>query len=370
MIRVALAITDLEVGGAERCLVNLASGLDRHRFEPVVYCLASPPPDSRQALVAQLARQRVSVEFLGGRWSWQLPGVARRLRRLIQRDQPHIVHAFLFHAAVVATLATETSGKSRLLVGIRVAEPSVWRWRVLRRLAHRIDRFIAVSQTAADYAVDVGNLPAEKTTTIANGIDIRNFPAQYGIDLTTLGVPPGRRAVVCVARLDKQKGIDWLLRLAPRLLDELCEHDLVLVGDGPQSTYLKRLARSLGIGPRVHFAGWQAEIPQLLRSCDLLVLPSRWEGMPNVLLEAMASGLPVVATECQGVAQLLGPLFKHQLVKHRDPLEFVRKCVEIARNGQLAAELGEQNRIRIREHFSLHAMIQAHQRLYEAEAGM
>ena len=126
-IRIALVITELEVGGAERCLANLACGLDRTRFEPVVYCLAPRPLPPRDALVTQLGEAGVPVRFLGFSSKWQLPMAVRSAGRTLARQAPHVIQSMLFHANIVARLAKRRLPDSGLSLGIRVADPSRWR---------------------------------------------------------------------------------------------------------------------------------------------------------------------------------------------------------------------------------------------------
>jgi starch synthase (maltosyl-transferring) len=201
---------------------------------------------------------------------------------------------------------------------------------------------------------------------IPNGIDLDQYPAESVADLPQFGVPADRQVIVFVGRLHEQKGIDWMLRVAPRFLSELPSHDLLLVGEGPQWTRLQELAASLGIADRVHFAGWRADVPEILAASALLVLPSRWEGMPNVLLEAMATGLPVVSTRAAGVEELLGPLSDGQTVNVDDAEGFVRAIVGLVESPSRAQEIGRQNRRRAAERFSHKAMVAAYERLYES----
>ncbi len=103
-----------------------------------------------------------------------------------------------------------------------------------------------------------------------------------------------------------------MLTAAPHFLRLLPHHDLLLVGDGPEAAKLRQLADQSGVSERIHFCGWQPQVREILLASDLLVLPSRWEGMPNVLLEAMGAGRPVVCTQAQGVQEVLGPLAESQ----------------------------------------------------------
>ena len=198
---------------------------------------------------------------------------------------------------------------------------------------------MCVSQGAMDHCRVLG-YPAGKLTAIPNGVDYRQFAEAKPIELTQLGLPAGQRAILFVGRLDRQKGLDDLLANCPRVLAALPQHDLVLVGDGPERAALKDLAAARGIAGRVHFAGWRADVPEILAAADLLVLPSRWEGMPNVVLEAMAAGKPVVATRAHGVEDALGELAKEQCVPVGNGHQLAERIIHFAQNPQLACEIG------------------------------
>jgi glycosyltransferase involved in cell wall biosynthesis len=150
----------------------------------------------------------------------------------------------------------------------------------------------------------------------------------------------------------------------PQLLSRRPEVDLLLVGHGPERQRLEEQAAALGIVERVHFAGWRPDVASILRASRVLVLPSRWEGMPNVVLEAMASKIPVVSTRAEGVMELLGDGASQQTVEMGDDEDFVQKLAFLLNNPAEAAEIGKQNRERVVECFSMDRMIQSYQRLY------
>ena len=363
-LRLALAITELQFGGAERALVNLATGLDRRQFEPMVYSLGPRPSGDRAALVERLEHADIETHFLDVTSRWQFLTAVRRLRRLLATQMPDILQTFLFHANVVGAIAGRRAGVKSIVAGIRVAEPNHWRLRVERMALRRAAQIVCVSRSVADYSQSEGNLPAGKLLVIPNGIDLSEDLSTAKADLPALGITPARCVIACVGRLEEQKGVDWLLELAPHILTALPQHDLLLVGDGDQRGNLEALARERKIADRVHFAGWRADVAAILQSSDLLVLPSRWEGMPNVLLEAMAAGLPVVATQVSGVEELLGPNDSQQTASVGDGDAFSERVITIASDQNLSASLGEKNRQRVEEHFSLQNMVSAFESLY------
>ncbi len=350
-IRLALVITELEPGGAERCLVELAARLDRSRFLPVVYSLAPPPAGEKALLVARLDAAGIPVQFLGLTRSWQFLQGVRRLRDLLREQRAEVVQTFLFHANVVGARAARKLAIPHA-TGFRVADPRRWRLAIERWETSAAARHVCVSHSVADFYRQRG-FAAGKLVVIPNGVNVHCWRDAQPLDLTALGVPPGRRVMIFVGRLDQQKGLLPFFQVLPPVLEELPDYDLLVVGDGPQRAALAQLAKQLGIAERVHFAGWRCDVPNLLAAANVLVLPSRWEGMPNVVLEAMAAGKPVVATRAQGVVELLGPAADEQTAAVDSADEFCDKLLSILRRAELQQALGARNQERAIQQFSI-----------------
>jgi len=368
-LHIALVITELEVGGAERCLVNLACGLDRDRFDVTVYSLAHRPTAPQDRLARRLDEAQLPVHYLGFTSKWSLPSAVRALRARFNRRPPDVIQSMLFHANVVSGLARRRAGQTALSLGFRVADPSRWRQWVEGRIAREADRVVCVSQSVADFAARQMHIDPARLIVIPNGIDLAAYDDRRPADLTRFGFPEGRRAIACVSRLSRQKGLDLLIRAAPQLLAALPDHDVLLVGDGPDAAGLRRLAAELGVGHRIHFAGWQPTVPEILLASDVMVLPSRWEGMPNVLLEAMACGRPVVCSAAEGVTEVLGPLAEPQTAPVNNPQLLVKKTLAIVCNPEFAHQLGGQNLRRVADHFSFAQVIRQYAELFAALSG-
>jgi glycosyltransferase involved in cell wall biosynthesis len=149
----------------------------------------------------------------------------------------------------------------------------------------------------------------------------------------------------------------------------LPEHDLLLVGRGPDRERLERLAEELSLRARVHFAGWRDDVAAVLRASDMLLLPSAWEGMPNVILEAMASGLSIVATDVEGVREVVSPLASEQVVPPHDQEGFAARVRAIAGDGILRKMLGDANRERVGREFTIQSSIKGYEQLYDSLIG-
>jgi glycosyltransferase involved in cell wall biosynthesis len=363
-IRLALCITELDVGGAERCLVELATRLNRQEFAPVVYALSPRPSPSQSPLPAQLEAAGIETHFLGARGGRHLPGAVRRLAKLLKAQRPDVLQSFLFHANFVSRWAGWLAGVPRVMSGVRVAEHGApWHLWLDRATSRLVDRYICVSQSVADFSRDRLRLPEERFVVIANGIDCQRYASAQPADLASLGVQAGRRLVTYIGRLEPQKGVDELIEHSPLWLARLPRHDLLLVGAGPREAHLKDLAQRLRLSSRIHFAGWRADVPEILKASDLLVLPSRWEGMPNVVLEAMAAGRAVVSTEVEGVRELLGEGASEQVVPRGDYQQLANRITALAADEAALSQVGERNQKRA-EHFAWANMVAAYEQLF------
>ena len=360
--RLAFVITELEPGGAERCLVELATRLDRRQYSPVVYSLASEPTGDRQQLVAKLAAATIPIRFLGVQRTTEYPHAVRMLKKHFQEQSPDLVQTLLFHANIVGCRAALGAAVQHVVTGIRVADPRWWRSTLERLATAQADRFVCVSQSVSEFCRRRG-FSSEKLVVIPNGVDLSRWEAAEPASWSSLGIPAARKIVLYVGRLDRQKGLDGLFGQLGSLFKALPDHDLVLVGAGPDRAALERQAHARGVANRVHFLGWRQDVPALLAASELLLLPSRWEGMPNVILEAMAAGKPVVATQSEGTVELLGLAALDQTVPVEDWNGMHEQIKTIVLKPRLAAELGEKNRLRAAQ-FSLDVMAQRYSRLY------
>ena len=365
-LRVLFCITSLETGGAERTLVDLVTRLPDRRFVRTVVSLGPKPPEEDRGLVRRLARSDVEVVFLDARSSLAAPCIVCRLCRLLRIHRPDILQTFLSHANLAGTVAGHLAGVPHVVTGIRVAERRRNGHRTLARWTSRwVERHVCVSQSVADFSHRVVGLPRQRLVVIPTGLDLSCYPATDPVRLSELGADGGRRAIVCVGRLTRQKRPDWLLDRADAILAELPEHDLFFVGRGDDAQRLAKRAARLRASDRIHFVGWRADIGAILAAAEMLVLVSDWEGMPRVVLEAMASGKPVVATAVEGIEALLGQTEPAQVVP-RAASDFVDRVVTILREPALAERLGSENRARAANRFNVDRMVTGYAALYDS----
>lgn len=343
-IRLLHLITGLDIGGAERQLPHILRRLDAARYQLIVCSLTTDGP-----IGAELRQQGVEVVALGARKCTDL-GVLVRLARLLRRRRVDILHAHLFHSNVVARLI----GRVCRVPVIVTSEHETGVWKRLPQLlieratARLGDRVIAVSQAAGDWAVRKQGVPRDRLCVIRAGVSV---PAQT-TDRESLrhrlreefGFPQDAPVVLSVGRIHPAKGYEYLLAAVPIVRASVPEARFLIVGGArdKDGAYLKALissAERLELGPAVTFAGAREDIADLMRGADMLALSSIWEGLPNVLLEAMAVGLPVVSTVAGGCAELSDGGKNMRLVPIKDVRALAAAIIELLGDPALRTSL-------------------------------
>ena len=374
---IAFCITELEPGGAERNLVELVTRLDPRRFLPSVYSIAAAPAVDRSQLTSRLAEAGISTNFLGCSEPGQYRQAIRGMAEAFRENRPALLQTFLFHANVIGATAARRCGAIPVVAGIRVADRRS-RLRLIfeKHMTRNVLRHVCVSDEVARFSQRVGRLPARKLVVIPNGIDVARFDNATAVSVESLGLSANRRLLVYVGRIDRQKRVDRIIDVFHAAQGQLPDHDLLVVGDGPMSDAVKQRAESYGLDDRVRLVGWRQDVPSILRTADLLLLTSDWEGMPNVVMEAMSASKPVVTLDTEGAVQLLGEASFEQIVRRADFQEeselvarLARQVVEIASQPGLAARLGEANRRRVEVEFAIERTVQAYEALYESLLG-
>lgn len=357
-IRVWYLIGELRVGGTERTLVDLISGLDRDEFDPTVWTIAEPGP------LASEVPDDVSIRSLGA--SNKLDGRAPlRFVRELRDNRPDVLQSFLYFDNVLARLAGATSPETTVVTGVREVPESMPRLRdIVDRLTLPLsDSIISNSRAGAEWVIDRGADPGI-VDVIYNGRDVGRYdvPLPDGFR-ESLDIPPGP-VVGTVGRLVERKGHYDLLDAWPTVLEDYPNGQLVLVGDGPEREGLEDHAGGLGVESSVHLVGRRDDIPELLALVDVFAFPSHYEGLPGALLEAMCAGLPIVTTPVDGNSELVtdGEHGLYVPVKNPDALAGTLK--ELLDDSELALRLSEAARARAREQFSLDSMVEQFEDLY------
>ncbi len=352
----------LSVGGTENGVVNLINSLNGS-FTHTVVSMTDVGP------LAGRLPAGVAVHSLGKR-----PGidvqVIVRLARLLRKLAPDLVHSRNW-AAFDAILAARFARVPALIHGEHgrdASDPNGLNGKrnLLRRLlAPLVNRFVTVSYDLRRWLVETVGVPARKILTIHNGVDTARFcDGGWETGRRALGLSQDRLVIGTVGRLDPVKDQAGLLRAFTRVQEKHPEVLLAIVGDGPCRAELHALTAELGLSSRVRFLGERTDVPLLLKGMDLFVLPSIAEGISNTILEAMATGLPIVATRTGGNPELVEDGVTGMLAPVGDPQALAAALAAYVNNPQLRALQGRAGRQRAVDEFGLERMTGKYRDLY------
>jgi sugar transferase (PEP-CTERM/EpsH1 system associated) len=352
-IRVVHLVINLDVGGLERVVLDQIRHADRNRIEPGVVCLAG-----EGRLASEARAQGVSVRALAvhGHPFSGVRRLATELRTLrpdvlhTHDASPHLLGALAGRLArvpvVVHTRHCHTVGLTRRqALGMRVASALS-------------DAVVAVSEDSAARLRRLEHVAPSKSPVIRNGVDLSAFAPG---DRWTRA--PGLR-VASVGRLAPIKDFGTLLRAAALVVRALPGFQLDIIGDGPCRRELEELNASLGLGTRVRFLGEQEHIRHLLATADLFALASTSEGLSMSILEALASGLPVVATKVGGNPEVVADGSTGFLVPPADPASLASALLRVLSDPQRLVSMGRAAREGAERHFDLRDVAARYEELY------
>lgn len=347
VLRVGLVIGQLSLGGAEGQLRLLCEHFDRVGVQPFVYCLSA----RSEPYGGLLATAGVPVRVIVG----SRVGRVLQLRRLLRADRVDVVHAWLF----IANAYSWTARLGRLLPLVTSARncKRQGRWLdALNRRAFAASAAVIVNSSEVQrYIEREYGAPADRISVIPNAIDLERFrPQPRGL---------GSRTVAMVGRLVQQKNPLLFVAAAAALRAEMPDARFVLIGDGPLRGCVQAAVDAAGLGTACTLAGERADVHELLRQADLFWLTSDWEGLPNAVIEALACGLPVVATNVGGTGDLLRDGDEGFLVAPGDRDALVARSIEIFSDPALQARMRAAARARA-ERFGADAMVRATHAVY------
>jgi len=367
-IKILYIITSSGIGGAERILYYTATGLDYNKYDISVCSLKK-----MGEIAEDLEKQGIEVYCLhmGGResfWGWLSSIIALiRLFPYLIRIRPTIIHSFLFRANILARIAGYLTGIPIIISSIRVMGGEKKYFHYVEMItSFMVDHYVTVSESVKRYIIDKSKISAEKISVIYNGV---NFKGQHDSQEKNPKMPfkieDKDRILMTVGRLHKQKGHCYLIQAVSKVRKEFPKVKLLLTGEGEEENNLKKLVKSLDLTNKVIFAGLSSDIEEILPIAELFILPSLWEGFPNALLEAMAAGKPVVATQVGGIPEIVVHGETGVLIPPRDTDALAIAIIDLLQNKLKAKNMGEAGRIRAGKRFSIYKMIEKTENLYQ-----
>ncbi|MDB5350595.1 MAG: glycosyltransferase [Planctomycetota bacterium] len=361
MLNVLQLIPTLDRSGAEKQMVLLAKGLPRDRFRVEVAALTRLGP-----LEDELRAAEIPVTLIGKRLKAD-PLALVRLARFMKERKFDVVQTWIFAANTYGRLSARRAGVPVVVVSEMAVD--LWKGRgqlaVDRFLAKWTDKVVGNSKAVVEFYRRAG-VPEEKLEVIHSGIGEEEPPEVDPAEVRrSLGFEPKAPLVLFAGRLAPQKAVEDLIAALDILQHVRPDLRTVIVGDGPSRERLEDLVAAFQMRRSIRFLGHREDVPRLLAASDLLVLPSLYEGLPNVVLEAMRFRKPVVATAAPGTTEVVVDGVTGLLVPMKAPTELARAIRKVIEDRELARRLGEAGRDRVESEFRVQTMIDRFAELYE-----
>jgi len=362
LIRLCHCIEDLNAWGAQQVVRHLVCNLDQSRFRCLVYTFKRGPIadiiEDSGCVVRLLKRKFPKLDL----------SLVRRLRRSFEQDQIEILHTHLFGASLHALIAAGPIPSLSKITTLHADRED----NLIQRIGYQFlfskpDCVVGVSQdTSAKVSARHPQIRS-KLVTIPNGIDTKPFSKRFDKReiRRKLRLPVEGRIVGTIGRLTTQKDHSSLLEAFTQIRIGVPDTHLIIIGAGELLDSLQKQRSLLELDGSVHFLGSRDNIPELLQAMDVFVLSSLWEGLPLVLLEAMAAGAPVVATTVGGVPEVIADGEEGLLVPSGDPRSLGLAMTKLLTDSVLARRLAEKAFRKIHSQYSVETMVQKHAALYE-----
>lgn len=362
-------VPGLQLGGMEQVVIQLTRVLDRDRFDISVLCLRSEGPFAEELRDAGITVLRLEPRSNGPDYF-----AFRRLWSSFRRDPVAVVHTHNTEAMLTAGLGGALAGVPTLVHTDHAREfPDKLRYMVAEHLISRAYyRVVGVSAHTTRDLARYEKIPRHKLMTIPNGIDPARIAAAAppGATRQALGIA-GRGPVLGIgAKLRPEKRIVDLIEAVSHLRPEFPDLALLIAGIGGEEQRLRQAAADHGVADAVHFLGLRRDMPDILRALDVMVLPSSREGNPMILLEALAAGVPVVATRVGGIPEVIEHGRNGSLVEPFRPRALADELARVLRDRELRARYGREGRRTFEERYSAAAMGRRYTAIYLRQANM
>ncbi len=366
MPRVLLVYYEPEPSGQTTHVLSLARGLDKDKYDITVVL-----PENLQNSIEDFNQIGVAtVPLAMGKILWN-PRSIISLMRLVRKQGIDVVHVHSQEAGMLVRILARFAGTKIIIYTPQCTNIRNERWFWLYRLIEKYfsfltDAIISVNETDRLRIIEWG-IPKSKVVTIKNGIDLTLFMDSIDVEdmKGQLGLNEKQPVVMQVGRLNDQKDPLTFVKGASLVAQEYPEVQFALVGDGPLKDEVEAYIQDLGLKDQMHCLGWRENAYKLVPIADIISLTSRWEGLPYVLLEAMAWSRPVVATAVNGCPEVVQDGINGYLVPVNDPDSWAKSVIKLLGNPERSVEMGRHGNELLIEGFSLTKMVEQTERLYD-----
>jgi glycosyltransferase involved in cell wall biosynthesis len=367
-IPLAHVVYALAIGGSETLARRLALGLTRRRYACSLYAVHDDGP-----LAGLLRTDGIPCRAFSRKGKWDL-GPLVRLVQQFRTDGTKVVHTHHLGQLLYGGLAGRLAGCRVIHTEhdyYSLSRPRTQQLlRVLTRLA---DRVTAVAEPVRSFLEGTVGLPASKLITIQNGVELDRYEAAIPQDRDDWALKNSDIIIGCVARLSPEKGHTVLLRAFRKVISRHPQARLALIGEGEERERLQQLTTKLNIGDCVRFLGLRVDVPEVLATCDLFTLPSIQEGFPMVILEALAAGKAVIASEVGAIPNVIRHGATGLLVPPGDADALAHALCLLIEDEGMRRRLGHSGREFVREAYDFERTVGRYDNLYQrvlGEAGM
>lgn len=369
-MQIALVINGLGRGGAEQQLVRLAVGLRNRDHEVKVFTLLKPTDD---ITLSALDEAGISCETVGLRGATDLIPASISFKRSLSAFAPQVIVAFLFHADLFSRAIAKLAGNPVVVSSVRSLDMGGRHREWLLRLTKGWARAVTTnSAMAVRHLADQGVAEPSRLCVIPNGLDLDAFEVSHEDAQSVrseFGASPNEFVWLAIGRFDPPKDYPNLLHAFARVAGVRRDTRLWIAGQGPLRERMETLAHELGIDEIVRFLGLRDDIPKLLAGADAVVQASAWEGLPNAVLEGMAAGRPVVATDVGGTRELVESEVSGLLVPPRDPERLSRALVELmSLSAQQRDEMGANGKSCVVKRYTMDRVVDEWEALFQSLA--
>ena len=365
--RVFFLLDSLNVGGTETQAVELALRLDRARYEVTLGCLQKVGP-----LLQRLAGSGVEVIEFRPRGGFDTPnGLYQLLRmaRFLRKKKFDVVHAHDLWSNPIGIIAAKLAGIRATISSQRDLSHDAWyrsrRSRILRQIQRRSNIVLTNAKSIRDGLIADEAFKPEQVRVVYNGVDLEKFRSAKRNREELFPELGANKLVVLVGNMHSDvKGHPTLIASAPQILQRFPDTRFVLVGDGELRPQFDELARKSGVDGSFLFLGRRSDVPEILAACDVAILPSLAEGMPNAVLEYLAAGLPTIATAVGGNVEVIEDGISGLLISPQNSEELSAAVCRLLEDETLSARIGRAGQVLVREKFSFERLIEEVDKLY------
>jgi glycosyltransferase involved in cell wall biosynthesis len=363
-VNILHVISTLHVGGVENQLATIVGKYDRKKLSPLVCSLSDKGEIGGE--IEESGIEVISLNKLGHRFNWT---TVRDIYNLIKARDVKIVRTHQYHANLYGRLAAWLAKVPCVVASVHnvyTRDRKLHRRIINKFLSGFTDRVVAVSEAVKRDILKYDHLMDDKVTVIYNGIDTQRFSDTNRNSMrAALGISPEAQVIGTVGRLTIQKGQKYLLDAVAMLRKKFPQIALLIVGDGPMRDELSNHIKALGIDKNAILVGTRRDIPRLLSAMDIFVLPSLWEGSPNALIEAMAAGKPVIATDIPPIREIIN-LDKVGILVPVEDSKAIASSIELLFNSKTLAEtFGKSAKERVFSDFAMNITVNKYVNLFE-----